>query len=273
MNEVSESDIRIIAQKVKNDGVVLKKNWLDKKTINRMKNVLDSSMATCKGNLRGIYSTKPKQFLRDLVSLDFVKFYNSLYLLKINKKLNLKKIAQEILNADVDLMRIDGYISEVSEESIIPWHQDQAFSGKHNVKKENYLHPSKGLIKFNFFLTDADFSNGGFAYIPKSHRVTIAHKTALFDNIIDYEPFWSLPDFRKIVIKHRELLKNNIGNEYLDFFLEQTQFLSTCSDTDVFDISAESGSAIIFDEHGFHRASAPTLNNRYLIRFIYRRKT
>ena len=102
-------------------------------------------------------------------------------MLNLSKNLELEKIADEIFNEKSELIVVDGYISKVSNEKILDWHQDQAFSGKKNLDEKELKHPDDGFIKFFFFLTDVRYNNGSLAYIQKSNTVSKAFKKALYE--------------------------------------------------------------------------------------------
>ena len=112
-----------ISKKIYEDGVFYQKSWLNDDIVRKLKKILTSSNALEKANKNGIFSKTKKQLFKDLISLKLNRFKNSLYLLNLSKNLELEKIADEIFNEKSELIVVDGYISKVSNEKILDWHQ------------------------------------------------------------------------------------------------------------------------------------------------------
>jgi hypothetical protein len=262
----------MIEEKVRNEGVFYKKKWLNTITVKKLKKILSSSEAYEKTNRKGVFSTTKKQLIKDLFKFEFNRFRYSIYLLQLSKKLKLEKIANEIFNEQSQLKVIDSYISRISIDPIIEWHQDQAFSGRENVKEKELKHPDNGFVKFFFFLTEVDLNNGSLAYIPNSNTISVAYKKALYNKEIIYKPFWKLKDFRQQLKENKDKILKYVSEKTLKEFLDNSNFIEKKSDTDVYDKSLMPGDAIIFDEHGVHRGSKPSYNDRYIVRFCFQRK-
>ena len=108
--------------------------------------------------------------------------------------------------------------------------------------------------------------------IPKSHKIGYAIRKAIFDKKIEYAPYWSLKDFRKIISnkKNINILKNLLNdNNSIDQFLEKTKFIENNEETEDFDYNMTAGGAIIFDERGVHKGSKTLHNERIVLRYLY----
>ena len=203
----------------------------------------------------------PKKFL------DIMKIFN------IYNKYKLKNIAKKITGSNIELVMIDGYIAEKSNEHILNWHVDQAYSGKKDV--QDFVDPKKSIIKFFFYLTSVQSNNGCLGYIPGSHKITFHLKEMIKNRIIDYSPYWSLKDLRALVKSEVVFskLKKYISKDFLMNFLERSSFINEPNlDTKKYDFQMAEGGLLVFDEAGVHRGSSPSLNDRYVIRFFFRRK-
>ena len=262
-----------IAKEIQKNGVYFQKKILKDDIVTKFKKGLNSIKAYEKGNNNGIFSLNFKQLLKNLLIFNFNKFYYSIFFIYFAKKNKFKNCADIILGEESKLIKLDSYISKISDKEIIEWHCDQAHSGSKNVKKENLTHPDKGLIKFFIFLTPVKSNNGCLAYIKGSHKITKSIKKAIFYNDIIYRPFWSIFDLRLIVKKYNK----NILNKYCEEknfqnFLNKTNAFEISKDTLKFDNQLQAGDMMIFDELGVHRAAKPSKQDRYVIRFIYGRK-
>ena len=169
-----------------------------------------------------------------------------------------------------ELTMLDAYHNPISNNYILPWHSDQAYSGKSYVEK--IISPDFFFLKFFFYLTDVGPNNGCTSYIPSSHKITYAVRSCLYEKKIKYQPFWSIKDLVSIIIKKENYnkIKEKLSSEY-----ELTTFLSNaekcvsntlCND---FDFFAEPGDVLIFNEGGLHRGSNPTKNERVVLRYLY----
>ena len=89
---------------------------------------------------------------------------------------------------------------------------------------------------------------------------------------IIYQPFWKLKDFRNQLINNKEIILKYISESSFTNFLNNSNFIEKNNDTDLYDKNLIQGDAMIFDEHGVHRASRPSINDRYIIRYVFQRK-
>ena len=165
----------------------------------------------------------------------------------------------------------NGYYSKKSEKEIIPWHVDQAYQGDEK-KSKNFVNPDHYFLKFFIYLTDVKSENGCTSYIPKSHKIAYALRKGIFKNKIEYQPYWSLQDFRKIISKKENItfLKNYLNDSNLiDDFLEKTKFIEENEEVHNFDFELPAGGAIIFDEGGVHKGSKTNTSDRIALRYLY----
>jgi len=266
------TEINEIAKSVEQNGVIYKKKFIDIKTVIKIKKILDKNNAVEKTNPDGIFSLSYRQMLKDLLLLKINRFLSSLFLKHINNKLGFEKIAEKIFLEKSKLVVVDGYISKISDKEILDWHQDQAYSGRKVVNDEEIKSPDDSFIKFFLFLTPVKKDNGILSYIPGSHKISIALKKAIYEKKIQYEPFWKLDDFYRLVKKEKEIILNYVSKKKYNSFLESAKFIETSKDIDTYDQNLNAGDIMIFNEHGVHRASKPSINDRYVLRFSYSRK-
>jgi ectoine hydroxylase-related dioxygenase (phytanoyl-CoA dioxygenase family) len=188
------------------------------------------------------------------------------------KKLNLKETAEQILDSKVKLIRIDHFWSPQSNNPVIEWHVDNAYSGRKDIKVFNK--PDKQAIKFFFYLTNVSSDNGCLAYIPFSHKIAYALKKGIYERYIEYQPYWSLFDFRKIILKKENYnyIKKLVDEKIIIDFLNTSELiLSKKIDECLFDHKINKGGALIFDEAGAHKGSRTISNDRMVLRFFYQR--
>ena len=271
---MDEVIIKKVSEKVKKFGVATIQNFLNLTNLE----LIDRTIAEVKtesvgkGDYRGVYPIGLKSNLIKIIKFEFNKIRKVLILKKIAEELKLRQIAEKILNTNVQLNMIDSYYSEKSDKSIIDWHNDLAYGGSLNFKEHSL---NKRGIKFFFYMTDVQSSNGCLAYIPYSHHVVKALALLIRDKKVEYKPYWQLEDLRSQVLKSptKDLIENSIGVEKLNIFLNNSKFIEEQKkDTFEFDLQMNKGSAVIFDESGVHRGSMPSKNSRLVLRFFYRKK-
>ena len=76
-----------------------------------------------------------------------------------------------MLNLKVELNRVDGYHSEISDKFILDWHVDRAYSGDPSPKK--FLSPDDYAIKCILYLDDVYTQNGCLGIIEKRIKLRI----------------------------------------------------------------------------------------------------
>ena len=142
--QITDIDFKNLNEK----GFIIKKNILDDFEINRIKNEILKNKEG-KGGGETCYPVNSKQLIIKLLKLNVKKFLSSLFFLKIKKKLNLDKTASYFFGEEAILSQLDGYHNPVSNNDILPWHSDQAYSGKLNVETIN--RPDLFYLKFFFY--------------------------------------------------------------------------------------------------------------------------
>ena len=263
--QITDVDLK----KLNEEGFIIKKNILNNSEVDRVKKAILNNK-TGKGGSETYYPVNNKQLAIKFLKFDFKRFFNAIFFLKIKKKLELDKIATIFFGEQAKLKMLDGYHNPISNNDILPWHSDQAYSGKLNVEKINS--PDLFYFKFFFYLTNVGPNNGCTSYIPGSHKITYAVRSCLFEKKIKYQPFWSINDLVNIINKKENYnkIKQKLSSEYelTTFLINAEKCISNnlCSD---FDFYAEPGDVLIFNEGGVHRGSNPTKNERVVLRYLY----
>jgi len=265
--QITDIDLKNLNDK----GFIIKRNVLNNLEVNRIKKAILKNKAG-KGGNETYYPTNNKQLVIKLLKFDFKRFLSAIFFLKIRKKIELDKIASIFFGKKAKLLMLDGYYNSISNNDILPWHSDQAYSGKLNVEKINS--PDLFYFKFFFYLTHVSPNNGCTSYIPGSHKITYAVRSCLFEKKIKYQPFWSIKDLVSIIKKKENFnqIKQKLSSEYeLTTFLNNAEKCISndlCSD---YDFYAEPGDILIFNEGGVHRGSNPTKNERVVLRYLYKK--
>jgi hypothetical protein len=255
----------------KNDGIVKIKNFLNKNELQLINKNVEKFIGQ-KGSPETYFSTNHIENFTKLLRFNFKKFLSSNILLKISKKKQMKKFADLAFGKKSYLNMIDGYFSPISSKEVLPWHIDQAYSGKIFVGEDEIINPKIYSIKFFIYLTKVGSDNGCTSYIPGTNKITHALRNGLKEKKLKYSPHWTLHDLRKFVLsaENYNYFKNYFFNtNILDEFLKKTSFINSNIDNKEFDFELEPGDAIIFDECGVHKGSKILINNRKVLRFHY----
>ncbi len=265
-----------IINSVKKSGFCKVENFLDKKDLEKVDKILKKRILN--KNIKKddldtyFYRDKDKNFLlKKITKLNFSFFIDCLKLIKLSKELGLEKIANEILSSKSKLYSIDSYYSPKSDEPVLDWHLDQAYSGKLNI--ENYLNPDHAALKFFIYLTPVSFNNGCLGYIPGSNKIAHYLKKGIFNNDLTYKPYWTLKDFRNLVKEddYYNYIKKYVDDNELKKFFDNTAFIENNSDQNKdFYNELNRGGAMIFDESGAHIGSKPSKNDRLVLRYSYK---
>lgn len=260
-----------IIKLVQSQGIATKENWLKTEDLEKIDSLV-RKMEPIKGSENSIYAANFKTFVKKIFKLRFSEIFKSFYFINLSKKLKLNKIANEILQTDTKLLRIDLFWSPKSANPVIQWHVDNAYSGRKNIKKFNS--PDHNAIKFIFYLTNVSSNNGCLSYIPFSHKIAYALKKGIYDGDIEYQTYWTLNDFRQIILKESNYnyIKKSIDEKLIKDFLNTSEnILDGKIDENLFDHEIKKGGAVIFDEAGVHKGSKTELNDRMVLRFFYRK--
>ena len=281
-----EFDNKLI-EKLKNEGKVVVPNLIAKDDLNIYKNIINKYKAFSKTSAFTLPVSKSYLAVK-LVKLQIDKIFYILKLTKMAKDLNLKSCSDKVFDEKTKLYIIDLYMSQKSNNPVLPWHCDQTYIPSYNYldklhgkagKQMDYLkysHPNEGFLKFFFYLTDVDSNNGCLGYIPKSHILIYYLKICFYKKELKFEPYFTLSDIRNLPSKDyvRDKINKYINNETIDEFIDNTKFVEEGNkDTFKHDIKVNAGDLLIFNELGYHRGSSPTKNDRYALRYNYIRQS
>jgi hypothetical protein len=256
-----------IALEIEKKGIVKIDNFFDVNEIRETSNIIKYYSAP-KNTPNSYFPTNFKTIGLKILKLNFIKFFHSLKILQISKKKKLGNISDEFFKKKSELRFIDAYYSKISNDNVLPWHTDQAYSGKKDVTKFN--HPDSFYLKIFIYLTDVSPDNGCMSYIPETHKIGYTIRRGIYNGDIQYRPYWALKDFKKIIIENENYFRKYFENtKILDNFFEKTKNLDQEVNSKNFGYSAKAGSAIIFDEGGIHKGSKPSLNDRMVLRYLY----
>ena len=260
-----------IIKEVKEKGIYKFNNFLTVREIEKFKNILKPYFLK-KGNPETYLPKSFKTIFYKFLKLDFKKVMIGITLSRFKEKKKLEDISNEIFEKKSYNNMIDCYYSPKSNSNVLPWHIDLAYGGKKIVSISEIRHPDAFSIKFFIYLTPVGPNNGCTSFVPESHKVTYALRKGLKDNILNYEPHWSLEQLQNFIKKNISYFENYFkGTEILNNFFKNTEGLNN-SNTSKFDFFMEAGDAIIFDEGGVHKGSMPSKNDRAVVRFHYKIK-
>ena len=257
-----------IAEEIKEKGIAKVENFLSADELNQLMSIV-KYYSVPKGHNDSFFITNIKTFLIKLLKLDLKKITQSYQLHQFKKKKKINQIARKFFENKCDLKYIDGYYSKAGKEDILPWHTDQAYDGSAEVINNKFNIPKKFFLKFFIYLTDVTRNNGCMSYIPESHKIGFEIRKAIYEKKINYQSYWSLKDFRKIVADNIEYFNTKIDNKLIQNFFEKTDFIKNGNNNHDFDYDAKAGTMIVFDEGGIHRGTKPSLNDRMVIRFLF----
>ena len=263
-----------LIKKAKKIGFIKVENFLNFAEVEDLKKKI-STFISPKGHHLGHFSPNFKSKLIKIFKFQFKKFLVSNYLTSLAIKKKMKNFANLYFQNDSYLKMIDCYYTPISNENILPWHNDLAFSkdSKENFENyKNFIDPKTVSLKFFIYLTKVGPNNGCTSFIPKSHIIIKFLSQLIYQKKISYKPYWDLKNLR-LFLKD-EIVQNcfltHFGNlDLLLEFLEETKFIEQNLSGDKFDFSMNPGDAIIFDEAGIHKGSKTTLNDRLVLRYHY----
>lgn len=269
---MKEEKINEISQEIKEHGSAMLHSFLDKENFEMAnKTLMHVKNAPSKKNTV-VYETDLRSIIIKLLKFKFKNLKDTLTLANIAKNLELEKIAKKAFNSEVALSRIDSYYVKNSNENIIDWHNDIS-NPLEKIVEENKK-KFRECIKFFFYLSDINISDGCLAYIPRSHHVVKALACLMIEKKIQYKKFWKLEDLRSLLLQNeiKELITEKIGSKKINDFLDNSKFIDENSrDTTKYDYAVKKGSLLIFNEVGVHRG-APAKSGRLVLRFFYIKK-
>ena len=268
MDLIDQKDL----EDLKNKGFVLKKRVLKDSTIDKIKSLILQNIEG-KGSPDSHYPANLKSLLIKFLKLDFKKIISSYHLLTLRKKLNLDHYASLIFETKSELKMIDGYYNKKTNQDILPWHSDRAYSGAKFINTFN--HPDDFSYKFFFYLTPVGPTNGCTSYFPESHKITYAVRSCIFNKEINYRPFWTLSELINFIHyedNYKKIIKKLDNEDILQSFLKTADICLNNKKANPFDFTASPGDLLIFNETGIHRGSKPTLSDRVVLRYLYEKK-
>ena len=254
---------------IRENGIVKVENFLDSDELNSLSKIV-AFYADPKNDPKIYFPVNIKTLIFKVLKLDFSRFFHSLEFWKLKDKKKLDNFAKLFFKKNVKLNFIDAYYSKRSQMAILPWHTDQAYHGEKNIK--NFNHPEKYFLKIFIYLTDVSANNGCMSYIPGSHKLGYLIRKAIYEKKIDYQPYWSLNDFTKILKDNLNFFENSSDPKLLKKFFNDVEDLENDDNNknkNLFCYSAKAGSAVIFDEGGIHQGSKPQHNDRMVLRYLY----
>lgn len=255
--------------KIKSKGIIKIDNFLNIKETSKIQNLIKFYSAP-KDDPKSYFPINYKSALLKIFTLNLYKFYHSIQIINIEKRKNLLKFSNNFFGKKSKLRYIDAYYSKKSNKEILPWHTDQAYSGK--IKISNFNNPNDFFLKIFIYLSDVGPGNGCMSYIPESHKIGYAVRKGIFNKQINYQPYWRLKDFKKIIQDNLVYFENYFKETNILYnFLKKTDDLVKLESNDSYSYEAKAGSAIIFDEGGVHRGSKPLHNDRMVLRYMYSR--
>ena len=256
-----------LAAEIKENGIVKVENFLDKSEISKISKIIKYYSAP-KNTPESYFPTTFKTLAIKILKLNLIKFFHSLEILKLSKRKKLSDLADEFFGKESKLSFIDAYYSKISKQDVLPWHTDQAYLGKKAVSTFN--NPEEFFLKIFIYLTDVGPDDGCMSYIQGSHKIGYAIRKGIFEKHIQYQPYWSIKDFKKIILDNKRYFDNYFKNsEIIENFLYQAENLDKDSNRKDYGYRARAGSVIIFDEGGVHKGSRPQNIDRMVLRYLY----
>jgi len=273
-----ESKTKIkLAEDLNTKGMCKIENLLDAESIKKIHNIMNKkSFAKILSDSKFKYPTTLIQYLIKLVKLDFEIIKDSLFLKSFAKKFGLKEIADQAFQHKSELAGFDLYLSKKDvNEFYFDWHMDLSVGGKKYAEEKDFENSNNEKIKFFFFLTTVQIGNGSLGYIPYSQHIGKIVLDLIRSKKINYKPYQRLEDFKNLVVdkKNYNLIKNEPNGHHINKFLESAEIILSNKSTTNYEHEFHSpGGMFAFKELGMHRGAMPSKNDRYVLRFFYRRK-
>ena len=279
---MSKLDIKKISDQISHFGVFSKNDIFKDKEFEFVSNELNN---LTKKEKKIYFPTCLRDYLIKLLKVDIKKIFLSKKLIKIANNLDFTKIASNILGREVYLETLDCYLSNKSKNTILEWHNDIGYNSltssedfidkaKSTIYSEKTSRSSMG-IKFFIYISDVKRNDGALGIIPHSHKIVYALTKLILEKKIELSPYWKLKDLRNLLLnsENKKHILNYINTSDLENFLKKTEFIeSPIGETFEHDFEMKKNSVVIFDELAVHRGSAPTYNDRLVLRYLYRAK-
>ena len=215
----------------------------------------------------------PRSYRRYSRFIDHRYILDSLYLIYKSRNKNWKKNIPTInLNHKTVTSRIDSYISKKSDEDIVEWHCDQSFGGA--THPAEFFGNAKATVSTNYenklflHITDVKYGNGALSYLPYSHKINMGIRNLINKGIIKYKPFLLLKDAIELVgVEHTDKFLQILTEEQIENFIKNAE--KALSNDKEFLIECKAGDAVLFNEFGYHKGTAPKLSDRIIFRYFY----
>jgi hypothetical protein len=170
------------------------------------------------------------------------------------------------------ISRIDSYVSYKSDKNIVEWHCDQAFGGA--THPSEFFGGTSGIMPLNnvnrlfIHATDVEYQNGCFAYIPYSHEINIAIRKLINSGVVTYKPIFLLQDAVNLVKEeyYNELMKF-CSKKSIEGFIQNAEEAMVSDEN--FILKCKAGDAILFNDLGYHKGTAPQKSDRVVFRYNY----
>ena len=205
--------------------------------------------------------------------IDLKYFLDSFYLISKSKNNEWKKYMSLIYKKNLSpVTRIDSYISKKSDEDILEWHTDQAFGGATHPPEffgnASGKVPTENINKLFLHITDVKYKNGAFSYIPCSHKINFAIRELINTEVIKYKPFLLLQDAINLVEnEHKDKFLKILKDYEIEMFLNNAK--KALQNDEEFTIECKAGDAVLFNDFGYHKGTAPKISDRIIFRYFY----
>ena len=279
---MNKLNIKKISDQITQLGVFHQENIFEDKEFEFVSSKLNN---LTKKEKKIYFPTCLRDYLIKILKFDLKKIFLSKRLIKIANDLDFSKIASDILGNEVFLETLDCYLSKKSNNTILEWHNDIGYTSSTSTR--DFLDKAKSTvfniktskssvgIKFFIYITDVKKNDGALGIVPYSHKIVNALTKSILEKKINLSPYWKLKDLRNLLLNNnnKKHLLNYITSSELENFLERTKFIeSATGESFDYDFEMRRNSVVIFDELAIHRGSAPTHNNRLVLRYLYRAK-
>lgn len=211
------------------------------------------------------YAITKKSLLIKLLKLQFKQFFQSLFLLKLNKKIKCNQILEkEIPNSKFSLISMDLIYNPIVDVPLRDWHADEVY---------NLRGGEGGKFKFFIYLTPTKKKSGSLAFIKKSQELNFLLADLMKKKIIPEKKLYSLNDFYEYLNNDeiKNILIKETSNETFNEVFNIISNVYNNPSTDTYDVECDAGDCILFNEMGIHRGAVNKENERFVLRFLYQK--
>jgi hypothetical protein len=199
-----------------------------------------------------------------LAKFQFNIILQSLYLRRLNEKLKCNLIINNLMpEKKLNLIDIDLNYSPVTSIPIADWHADSLYllGGSKNV-----------IYKFFIYLTPTKKKSGSLAFIKKSQKINTLITDLMKSNQLPTKKLYSIKDYYEYlsILDVKNILIKKISLEEFNYVFDLISKIYKNPQTDDYDIECNSGDCILFNEIGIHRGGINKIQERFVLRFLYR---